>query len=124
MQFRDAEPGDAERIARLHADSWRRHYRGAFPDGYLDGDVLVDRIEVWSERLAPPTANQSTTVVEIDGELVGFVHTIFDEDPKWGALVDNLHVTYSRKRGGSLMARGSPAPTWGSTRRAPRGVRC
>ena len=65
------------------------------PTSYLDGDILVDRIAVWSERLAPPTANQSTTVVEIDGELAGFVHTIFDEDPKWGALVDNLHVTYS-----------------------------
>jgi hypothetical protein len=100
MRFRDAEPGDVEHIARLHADSWRRHYRGAFPDSYLDGDILADRVEVWSERLAPPTANQSTTVVEIDGELAGFVHTIFDEDPKWGALVDNLHVTYARKRAG------------------------
>jgi len=25
---------------------------------------------------------------------------IFDDDPRWGALVDNLHVTFDHKRGG------------------------
>jgi hypothetical protein len=32
LQFREAGPGDAGAIAGLHADSWRRHYRGAFSD--------------------------------------------------------------------------------------------
>ena len=100
MRFRYAGPGDAERIARLHADSWRRHYRGAFPDPYLDGDIHEERLAVWTERLTLPTSDQSTTVAELDGELVGFVHTIFDEDPTWGALLDNLHVTFALKRGG------------------------
>ncbi len=112
MRYRDAEPGDAERIARLHADSWRRHYRGAFADSYLDGDIHEERLAAWTERLTPPIANQSTTVVEAAGEIVGFVHTIFDEDATWGALVDNLHVTYALKGqgvGSRLMAEAARA---------------
>jgi hypothetical protein len=31
------------RSQNLHADSWRRHYRGAYADAFLDGDVLADR---------------------------------------------------------------------------------
>ena len=31
LRFRAAEPGDAAAIAALHAASWQRHYRGAFP---------------------------------------------------------------------------------------------
>src|SRR5579862_4654676 len=30
MQLRAATPEDADAIAALHADSWRRNYRGAF----------------------------------------------------------------------------------------------
>ncbi len=44
-----------------------------------------------------------------DGEvLVGFVHTILDADPTYGALLDNLHVAHDRQRlgvGSELMAR-------------------
>ncbi len=32
--------------------------------------------------------------------LVGFAHTVFDDDPRWGALLDNLHVVYGEKRRG------------------------
>jgi GNAT superfamily N-acetyltransferase len=31
---------------------------------------------------------------------VGFVHVVFDDDERWGSLVDNLHVTNSRRRSG------------------------
>jgi len=37
--FRPARASDSEAIAALHADSWRRHYRGAYSDAFLDGDV-------------------------------------------------------------------------------------
>jgi GNAT superfamily N-acetyltransferase len=36
LRFRVACPGDAQAIAGLHADSWQRHYRGAFSDAFLD----------------------------------------------------------------------------------------
>jgi len=90
---------DADRIAALHADSWRRHYRGAYADVYLDGDLLTDRRAVWSARLAAPDGTR-TIVAERDGELVGFVHVVFDADPRWGSLVDNLHVAHSDHRAG------------------------
>jgi hypothetical protein len=39
LRFRAGGPGDAPAVAGLHADSWRRHYRGAFSDAFLDRDV-------------------------------------------------------------------------------------
>jgi N-acetylglutamate synthase-like GNAT family acetyltransferase len=39
-------------------------------------------------------------VAEHEGALVGLAHTIFDADPEWGALLDNLHVSYTLKRQG------------------------
>jgi ribosomal protein S18 acetylase RimI-like enzyme len=29
--------------------------------------------------------------------LVGFIHTVLDDEERWGALIDNLHVTTQRK---------------------------
>ena len=94
-----AGAGDAGRIAALHADSWRRHYRGAYADSYLDGDLLRERGTVWSARLASP-AGTATVIAERGGHLVGFVHVVFDSDPRWGSLVDNLHVDHTMHRSG------------------------
>jgi ribosomal protein S18 acetylase RimI-like enzyme len=97
--FSPAGLGDAGRIAALHADSWRRHYRGAYADAYLDGDLLADRRTVRSSRLAAPDGTR-TIVAERDEELIGFVHVVFDADPRWGSLVDNLHVAPAEHRSG------------------------
>lgn len=99
LRFSLAKPSDAAKVAALHADSWRRHYRGAYADEFLDGDVVADRLAVWSHRLCDASAT-STILAEDGGTLVGFVHTVFDHDPTWGALVDNLHVDYRHKRNG------------------------
>ena len=92
VQYREATEQDASAIAILHAESWRRHYRGAYLDSYLDGDVVADRLEVWSTRLAPPRLHQYTVVAESGGRAIGFAHVVFDHDPQWGALLENLHV--------------------------------
>lgn len=97
--FRPAGVVDADTIADLHTDSWRRHYRGAYADSFLDGDVAADRRALWSARLAAP-AGTETVVAEQDGRLVGFVHVVLDQDPSWGSLVDNLHVVHDRQRTG------------------------
>jgi GNAT superfamily N-acetyltransferase len=86
-------------VARLHAESWRRHYRGAYSDGFLDGDVLADRLAVWSARLREGDPRRRTILAE-DGRLVGFANVAFDEDAMWGALLDNLHVTSTHARRG------------------------
>jgi ribosomal protein S18 acetylase RimI-like enzyme len=101
LRFREATEHDVGAIAALHADSWRRHYRGAYLDSYLDGDILPERLEVWSLRLRPPRLNQFTVVcADVDGDVIGFAHTLFDHDPEWGALLDNLHVKNDLKGAG------------------------
>ena len=83
-------------MALLHADSWRRHYRGAYADSFLDGDVVANRLAVWSARLASP-AGSATFLAEDSAGPVGFVHVVFDNDARWGSLVDNLHVARDRQ---------------------------
>lgn len=92
IRYWEATENDAGAIADLHADSWRRHYRGAFLDEYLDGDIVADRLEVWTSRLAPPRLSQCTVCAGIHSNVIAFAHLVFDDDPKWGALLDNLHV--------------------------------
>lgn len=111
MLVRDATDADARGIAALHAASWSRHYRGAFADSYLDGEAPAERRAIWSERLAAEagglrgtTLETCTLVAEIEGRtgraIVGFAHTMFDQDPAWGSLLDNLHVDHTAQRRG------------------------
>ena len=111
-RLRPATPADSKAIAVLHAESWRRNYRGAFADAYLDGDVISDRLAVWSERLDEPDSRSHTVVAENDDHLIGFAHTQFEADPAWGALLDNLHVSHGAARrgiGGQLLAAAAAA---------------
>ncbi|MGH8981315.1 MAG: GNAT family N-acetyltransferase [Acidimicrobiales bacterium] len=110
--FRRAGSADAGSVARLHADSWRRHYRNAYSDEFLDGDVDSERFEVWTERLSILDGPTSTIVAEVGSCMVGFVHVIFDDDDRYGSLIDNLHVVFDRKRRGigtQLMSRAAAA---------------
>ncbi|WP_112239429.1 GNAT family N-acetyltransferase [Kribbella monticola] len=112
LRFRSAGPDDADRVAMLHADSWRRHYRGAYADSFLDGDIETERRAVWSTRLAAPAGTATILAETEDGQLAGFVHVAFDHDPKWGSLVDNLHVQNAQRRTGigtQLLARAGQA---------------
>lgn len=100
LRFRLAAPCDAHSVAALHADSWRRHYRSAYSDAFLDGDVTADRQAVWSDRLRTPDPRYHTILAEDNDRLVGFAHSVLDDDPTWGALLDNLHVVHGQKRRG------------------------
>jgi GNAT superfamily N-acetyltransferase len=99
LRYRLAGARDAEAVANLHAESWRRHYRGAYSDVFLDGDVLADRLTVWTARLHEPDPRRCTILAE-DGPLVGFANVFFDDGPAWGALLDNLHVADGHARRG------------------------
>jgi ribosomal protein S18 acetylase RimI-like enzyme len=100
IRYRSADPDDIEAIARLHADSWRRSYRGMYSDEYLDRDADGERLTAWRSRFSSRGPNEHTTVAVQNGEVVGFVHTILDDDPQWGALLDNLHVRHDLRRSG------------------------
>jgi ribosomal protein S18 acetylase RimI-like enzyme len=110
-EFRAAGPDDAGQVGLLHANSWRLHYRGAFADSFLDGDIETERRTTWAERLAVP-GHTETILAEDDGQLVGFVHVMLDADPRWGSLVDNLHVRNAQRGsgiGGRLLRRAADA---------------
>jgi predicted N-acetyltransferase YhbS len=119
--LRPATADDATAIAALHAASWRRHYRGAYSDHFLDHEVESERLEVWTERLATPDADASTIVALAGDSLIGFSHLRFGHHPTWGTLLDNLHVRADLKRGGvgtrlmaesarRVLARPTPGP--------------
>ena len=106
IEYRPAEPGDAEAVAALHARSWRENYRGAFLDAFLDGDLVGERLRAWRARLDRPAPNQLVQLAVEGADLVGFVCAYAAQDPRWGSLIDNLHVAASIKRtgvGSSLM---------------------
>jgi GNAT superfamily N-acetyltransferase len=100
VDVRLAAPSDAPDIARIHTDSWRRHYRGMYSEQYLDGDLYGDRLAAWTERLARDPQRYFTLVAMGGDRAIGFAHVDLDADTKWGALVDNLHVSHSAQRGG------------------------
>ena len=52
----------------------------------------------WTERLGTSDPQARTIVAELDGEVVGLAHTQLGENPDWGALLDNLHVSHGLKR--------------------------
>jgi ribosomal protein S18 acetylase RimI-like enzyme len=100
LRFRSARTSDARAIAGLHVDSWQRHYRGAYCDAFLDGDVDGYLLAVWTARMSTPDPRDRTIVAELDGEVVGIAHTSLGKNPTWGSILDNLHVTYGLKRQG------------------------
>ena len=101
MKYREATADDAAAIAGLHAESWRRHYRGAFLDSFLDGNVVEDRIAEWTSRLAQAGPDRYTVAGFLDdGTIAGFAHTFVSADPVYGAFLDNLHVRHDLKRQG------------------------
>jgi GNAT superfamily N-acetyltransferase len=96
--FRAACPGDAPAIAALHADSWQRHYRGAFSDAFLDHDAAGYLLPLWTARLATPDPRARTILAERDGTVAGLAHTLLGHDATRGAFLDNLHVAHELKR--------------------------
>jgi GNAT superfamily N-acetyltransferase len=105
LRFRAAGQGDAQAIAALHTDSWQRHYRIAYSDAFLDDEAPGFLLGLWTRRLAAPDPGHRTILAELDQadggrELVGLAHTVLDDNPTWGALLDNLHVRYGLKRQG------------------------
>ncbi len=100
IQLRPAQSSDYTAIAHLHAESWRHAYRGILSDHFLDYEVHRDRTELWQQRLESPAGNQRVIVATIDEQIMGFACIFLDDDPLFGTLLDNLHVSLQRQRTG------------------------
>jgi GNAT superfamily N-acetyltransferase len=102
MNVRPAIPSDCDAIAALHAASWRSTYRNILSDDYLDREVVDDRHDLWAARFTKFDGNQHHVAVAVDdgGAVLGFICVLLDEEPEFGALIDNLHVAPDRHRAG------------------------
>ena len=100
MNYRQALLTDAQQIAHLHADSWRRTYRGLFSDTFLDHEADTERTHTWTARLQTKRADQCVYVMDHEGFIIGFVCVYGNEDASWGSLVDNLHVNHNWRHQG------------------------
>lgn len=100
IKLRPAQFSDYRSIAALHTDSWQRNYRGILSDHYLDNELEKDRLGTWYRRLSSPSQNQIVTVATLDNIFAGFCCLYLDDDPIFGSLIDNLHVTSTLQRCG------------------------
>ncbi len=120
--LRPATADDAAVIAQLHIDSWRTAYRDILDPAYLAGPIEQERRDIWAGRFAAPNADMQVTLAEDGAGAIGFICTLGNDDPAWGALVDNLHVLPRAKGGGiggSLLA---SAGDWAASRFPGAGI--
>ena len=108
MNIRNAEHSDADAIALIHAESWRSSYRGILSDEFLDGAVWDERRSFWQKRMRESGTEKRLILLACEeNEVLAFLCLYLDADPRWGALLDNLHIHPNRKgygHGSALMA--------------------
>ena len=100
ITLKDACFSDYKAVANLHAESWKKYYRGIFSDKFLDDEVHQNRLDVWRERLSTPAYNQQVIIASDEGNISGFACIYINDDPVFGTLLDNLHVTSSIQKSG------------------------
>lgn len=82
--LRAASPDDAEGIAIVRIDSWRKTYRGVIPDSYLDAMEVEESMTLWRRVLTAASVSTSVFVAELDGEVVGFAAGKMLDEEKFG----------------------------------------
>jgi ribosomal protein S18 acetylase RimI-like enzyme len=82
--LRPATPDDAEGIAIVRIDSWRKTYRGIIPDTYLDSMDVEDSMTLWRRVLTAASVTTSVFVAELDGDVVGFAAGKMLDEEKFG----------------------------------------
>lgn len=94
LQLRVGGVADADTIADIHARSWQSAYRGLgmLSDAYLDDQASADMRLKWRGRMAAPVSGQQVWCADLDGQTIGFLCVLREDDTSWGALVDNLHL--------------------------------
>ena len=80
--MREVRSEDGPAIARVHVDTWRAAYRGIMPDAVLDNLSYGQRAVSWQQILSDP---DSTTLVAVVDDVIGFVTGGAERDPPSGA---------------------------------------
>ena len=93
MLYRKANDEDILKIANLHTQSWKEHYKEILSEEYLEEKVLDDRIAVWDSRLNNPEKDQLVLLVETQNkDLCGFSCAYGNHHRKYGTIIENIHV--------------------------------
>lgn len=92
ITLQTAQFSDYLSIAHLHAANWRQSYRGILSDFFLENEVEKYMEQTWRYKLDKPPAKQFTTLALYEHKIVGFSCLVLDEDPRFGSMLDNLHV--------------------------------
>ena len=100
IQLRDAQFSDYAAIAKLHTESWRKTYRGIYSDSFLDHEVEQERLNVWQHKLKSPNNNQQVIIATFEDTVIGFACLYLNNDPVFGSLLDNLHVSTTLQKSG------------------------
>ncbi|MED1114032.1 GNAT family N-acetyltransferase [Bacillus paramycoides] len=71
MQIRKATIHDAEGIAKVHVDSWRKTYKGIIPDDFLKNLSYEQRTKLWIQNIARED-NYVVVVENPEKEIIAF----------------------------------------------------
>ncbi|PKI17834.1 GNAT family N-acetyltransferase [Colwellia sp. 12G3] len=112
LVLREASLDDLANIAELHAQSWRDNYHSVLSADYLHDKVFAERAAVWTMRLTTPPSNQLVLVAEIDSTFCGFICVLGANHPKFGTIIDNLHVKLGSKGQGTGSCLLAAAASW------------
>lgn len=90
VSVRPARPEDAEPVARVQLETWRRCYAALLPPEALELP-LVEVAAMWLRGIELPPSPQHRVLVALDaGDVVGFASTEGSEltsllvEPRWG----------------------------------------
>lgn len=73
VRVRPADEGDADALARVHLESWRKSYRGLLPESFL-ASLRHERLAAsWWRRLSRDEIDECVRVIEVGGRVGGFV---------------------------------------------------
>jgi hypothetical protein len=93
IELSEAALHDYKDIAALQTESWRSAYRTILPGSYLDGPILEGRETHWQNLMFSANGKRRGVFLAKDcSALLGFVCVLLDEEPAWGARLDNIHV--------------------------------
>ena len=99
--IKDAGPEDADAVAALHTDSWRKFYKDILPKTYLDNEIGGERSEFWRQKLSKLPKGDLVLITRSGGALTGFIWVARNADPDYDAMIEALHV-HGRRRGSGI----------------------
>ncbi len=72
LSVRPAKPCDANAIATIHVDTWKKTYKGLVPQSFLDTLDVHEKSKFWAEKLGNQDKNFHCYVAQAENNVIGF----------------------------------------------------